>query len=503
MTGYILAVLISFLLWRHSTGQVFQGTRVMSQLIQAGKDQYAILNERLKNPRYGSCWKNAISSLNDGCKDLSEHIQSDIALKFTDCFLKMSGHESYECDKLVGLLRKECMQDMSDRAFNVYTEFYTHTQNMCFYLQSHFWHEETEKTIDRLSASSAKVTMQLEQAEEIQNTIFKYQKDSMAVQQELLENGFTLREVLQESHKNLNEIMYDFKTSAEHQQRLLSEVFDRLSSLQEWAVGEISWFGSVVFYLSAVIIFYIITATPKTQQARFFIFLSLIVNAFVERVICLSIAGGNEPLGNVNEALFWWVWLCRKIFLAVCIIVLSVSIYNYRDYNVMNYSLLVQVREQNLKILSYLENPKLQNKFSETLKEKEKLLENSKIDYYHVESILDDAVSTSSDIKAPKIPVTDPAVKHSLSARQFSNLSPLSRSGTPELHNHNTSALRKEAINRSASPSPSTASTRSVSSYSVYHSSSRRRPLVDSINSRGSSHYNLRNHQSASAKSPA
>ena len=37
---------------------------------------------------------------------------------------------------------------------NLHEKFFTHTQNMCFFLQAQVWHKETGKTINRLSNSS-------------------------------------------------------------------------------------------------------------------------------------------------------------------------------------------------------------------------------------------------------------------------------------------------------------------------------------------------------------
>ncbi|KAJ8926496.1 hypothetical protein NQ314_021098 [Rhamnusium bicolor] len=112
------------------------------EMIEHGRVQYQLLKEKGNLPRYGSCWKAAVEHLNEGCRYLSEDMQSDIALHITNCFLEMSGHETYNCelDKKPNL-RAICINSMSDRAFNVYTEFYTHTQNICWFLRGQIWHE--------------------------------------------------------------------------------------------------------------------------------------------------------------------------------------------------------------------------------------------------------------------------------------------------------------------------------------------------------------------------
>ncbi|KAJ8964774.1 hypothetical protein NQ317_007720 [Molorchus minor] len=89
------------------------------EMMEHGRAQYQLIKERSTLPQYGSCWKSALENLDEGCRYLSEETQSDIALHITNCFLIMSGHETYNCelDKKPNL-RAICINSMSDRAFN-------------------------------------------------------------------------------------------------------------------------------------------------------------------------------------------------------------------------------------------------------------------------------------------------------------------------------------------------------------------------------------------------
>lgn len=329
-------------------------TKEIAELIEDGRSQYNLLEQRGNIPRYGLCWKSAVVSLHEGCKYLTENAQTDVALKFTDCFLKMSGHESYECENYP--VRADCIKNMPDRAFSVFTEFYTHVYNICFFLQSQIWHEETERTIDRLSASSARVTKQLEEAEEVQTMLLQQQRESMSVQQELLSNGLSLREVLHTSQSNLQAIMKEFRTSTSEQKEMLFQVFDRLTSLHAWAVGEISWFETVVFYISSIIAMYVVTATPRTHNARIWIFLIVTLNAVIERVVVNQLLRANNDQPEIfNENLYWWIWQCRKVMLSICTILIAIAVYQYCDYNVVNHQLLLKIQKQNMKVINYFE----------------------------------------------------------------------------------------------------------------------------------------------------
>jgi hypothetical protein len=330
-------------------------TKEQAELVEEGRTQYNLIEQRTNIPQYGMCWKASVVFLHEGCRRLTEDTQIDIALKFTDCFMKMSGHKTYECEK--HSVREDCIKNMSDRAFSAFTEFYTHVYNICFFLQSQIWHEQTEKTIDKLSTSSAHVTKQLEEAEVVQRILLQEQRESMSVQQELLTNGLSLSEIIHSSQDNLRAVMQEFRTSTLEQKRILFEVFDKLASLQAWAIGEVSWFDTVVFYISSIIVSYVVTATPRTQEARIWIFLIITVNAVIERTVVHQFL--QEDVEHLNKTLYWWIWQCRKVMLIVCVVWLGIAVYQYCDYNAVNHRLLIQIWKQNVEVINCLEKMKI------------------------------------------------------------------------------------------------------------------------------------------------
>jgi hypothetical protein len=350
-----LVIGLTFLFLRLGVTKIFNvESKEMTKFIEEGRSQYNLLQQRVDIPHYGLCWKSSVISLHDGCRHLTEDAQTDVALKFTDCFLKMSGHESYECENHP--VRGDCIKNMPDRAFNAFTEFYTHVYNICFFLQSQIWHEETERTIDRLSTSSAHVSKQLEEAEEVQTMLLQQQRESMSVQQELLSHGLSLSDILHTSQNNLQAIMQEFRTSTFEQKKMLFEVFDRLTSLQAWAIGEISWLNTVVFYSSSMIVMYVVTATQRTQDARIWVFLIVTFNAVIERVFVNQfLQSSTDQPEMCNQNLYWWIWQCRKVMLSICAIWIAIAIYQYCDYNVVNHQLLLKIQKQNMDVIKFLE----------------------------------------------------------------------------------------------------------------------------------------------------
>eukprot|EP01080_Neovahlkampfia_damariscottae_P009318 gene9318-1406_t len=121
-------------------------TEAKKQLLELSKDEV----------RYGSCWKNALLTLKGGCKELqdTDELRGKIAVLFTNCHLMKSGIEPYKCTSEMSL--RQCTSSMvtSSIAFQVYTQFTTHVENVCYLIQSELFNKQTEENIQNLSKNS-------------------------------------------------------------------------------------------------------------------------------------------------------------------------------------------------------------------------------------------------------------------------------------------------------------------------------------------------------------
>ena len=136
--------------------------------------------------RYGTCWTHALKDLETGCKNLDDEVQSRqviwskiiwskkelvslhccpmfsnvgllpfhlfrLALNFANCFLAKAGQSTFPCQPNTPI--EACLQEVrflnywlhwylyciiqvDNNAFTAYSNFFTHTQNMCYFLQS-------------------------------------------------------------------------------------------------------------------------------------------------------------------------------------------------------------------------------------------------------------------------------------------------------------------------------------------------------------------------------
>ncbi|XP_038067892.1 uncharacterized protein LOC119737533 isoform X2 [Patiria miniata] len=310
--------------------RVNEGERMLTQIRQYGE-----------HPRYGRCWTRALEEINEGCKRLTDDEQSYLALTFANCHLEKAGLPSYPCESGTTDIQTCLSQLRGDAvAFNAYTEFFTHTQDICFFLQSQVWHEQTEQTVSRLAQSSEDVAVKMEVTGKLQEEMIEKQGASLMQQDLILQNEEKLRDALQTSSQDIKNVFAEMKDQTQNQQRLFEETFSRVGDIQRLILGEFSWFNSLLFFAAAVLIAYIVTSAPRTSGARLWLFIILGVDLVVERGV-FQVVGGDQA------QLYDHMWFCRKCFCAIALVVLFVCAYRYKDLATVNNMLLLEIRRQN------------------------------------------------------------------------------------------------------------------------------------------------------------
>lgn len=306
-----------------------EGSEILKNL---GEKQYTVLTAKSSVSKHGPCWYNALASIKKSCEHLNDYEHSILALKFANCFLEDSGHTSYECHLTMSEhARRECINQMSDRAFNVYNEFYTHTTHICFFLNYEAWKAETENTIKSLYQVSSQMKIQLLEASELQNELLISQKEGLKIQNEILDHGKELGHVLKSSSDTVNEMVTEFKESTKDQKELLYEIFSYIHTFQNWIVGEVSWFQSIMYYAISCILFAIFTSPRRTANARVTLFTILSLNIIIERMLVQYYHKTMHPPTDNTIKMVHLTWSLRKISLTLCAITLLCAYYYYKD----------------------------------------------------------------------------------------------------------------------------------------------------------------------------
>ena len=259
------------------------------QSLENGEQEYKKLRTRADHSK---CWEETISRLRDDCKRLTDVGQSRLAIAFANCHFEKSGLKTYTCSENESI--EECTREMAKSvlAFNTYTEFYTHTSDICFYLQSKVWQQKTEDTINKLSSTSNMVANQLEASLTNQKNILEGQESSLSNQGEILKNEAYLKSALKTSAESAKEAFLDMKKATAQQKAVLMETFDslfkgvdRITKLQSMLLGEFMTLHSLGFYLASILICYIVTSAPRTAAARLWLFGVLTIHIIIERLI--------------------------------------------------------------------------------------------------------------------------------------------------------------------------------------------------------------------------
>ncbi|CAG0882914.1 unnamed protein product [Darwinula stevensoni] len=328
--------------------------------VEEGRREYTSLIEETKYPRYGACWLEAIEYLHEGCRTLTDESQSRVALKFANCFLLKTGQIVYPCEDDQEI--RDCTQHMSDKAYATFNNFFTHTRSLCQFLQSQKWQTMTEDVISRLSLTSAEVSHRVSETNERLKQSNELQGELLNKQKEAFQSLSKLHEEEERMQQHMQMFVIGFKEfrwqTSDEQRSIVLSLLDRLTKLQNFVLGEVSTFSTIVYYITAFVLCFFLTSTPRTAAARFWLYLILTGNAFLELSLSSYIIerGGDMGLDAqmVSDSRHYRVWLLRKAMLTVCSVVLGTLAYKFKDLNAVNHQLIRELYKQNEEIKKHL-----------------------------------------------------------------------------------------------------------------------------------------------------
>ena len=185
------------------------------------------------------CWREAVSRLNSTCKLLSDIEQSRLAVAFANCHLGKSARRTYPCTDSMTI--EECTKDMDSVGFQTYTEFFTHTGHICYFLQSELWQERTENVITRLSDTSDEAVTKLEEALEYHKVMDGKQPEALNNQDTILEQVLMIAFSLRETQKSMVKVFGSLQSSGEAIRTLMSLFLVEFIGYKTFATFLISW----------------------------------------------------------------------------------------------------------------------------------------------------------------------------------------------------------------------------------------------------------------------
>ena len=322
-------------------------------------------------PRYGTCWQKALGQVEAGCKRLDEDQQARLSLALVGCQMDQLGikrkplaredgtaeeekaeesQRSYHCPIETPL--RECTRGLDEdvNAFTAFSQFFTHTAHICFFLESQRWRETTKMTVEALLRSSDFVARGL-------NVSTKMQEKLISSQEELLSRGANLSKSLESSSAGVQRLFEEFRASTENQRLMIRDTIAQVVELRSFIVDQVGLFYSYVFYVAALIVATLITATKRTGGARIWLYLVLTLNLVAERLFLYYVDAELVHLYSAHEIsdlVVVWAWRCRQTVMALGGVILAWKIISYRDIHQINSAILKEIQEQNADLKTQL-----------------------------------------------------------------------------------------------------------------------------------------------------
>ena len=89
----------------------------------------------------------------------SRALPPQLSLSLANCHLRTSGRAEIACTASDDT--RACLAGADAHAFHTYTEFFTHSDSLCFFLHSRQWRQRTQRTVDALASTSSDVVSAL------------------------------------------------------------------------------------------------------------------------------------------------------------------------------------------------------------------------------------------------------------------------------------------------------------------------------------------------------
>uniref|UniRef100_A0A673XG66 Uncharacterized LOC115165280 n=1 Tax=Salmo trutta TaxID=8032 RepID=A0A673XG66_SALTR len=276
----------------------------------------------------------------------SEHINSCLIPSFNHCcdpFPTPSGRPFPACPE--GSEVSSCTRTMDPVAFNAYTEFFTHAHSICRHLQSESWQHQAENTIHRLTESSAGVVEQLSSTQRMAESLVEAQSVALKSQETILRNGEELKHTLHHSTQGIRAVFDEMRLSAQEQQVAFSEIFNRVAFLQSFIMSESHTFTSLLYNSLGFLAAFFLTSTQRTAPARFVLFGLVVLNVYLERMLCRAVLDSSEPGYQQMEQISLLVSLLRRAMVLVGLLALVYVAVRYRNVTKESLEILTQLKE--------------------------------------------------------------------------------------------------------------------------------------------------------------
>ena len=254
------------------------------------------LSDYRGHAEHSKCWKTAVDRIETGCRRMNDAEQRKLAIAFTNCHLAASGKPTYPCDDESDVAA--CTKDMDVLSFNAYTEFFTHTGHICFFLHQVTWQEKTELTISTLAENSYRVSEGLQESLGYHKELLEYEKTSLDNQELMMAAERDLKESLTETTQDMKQSFQEINQTSTHVFGNFMIWLKKIAYVQSLVLGEFIGIQAFLMYVLGALVAYLLTATNQTGGARLWIYIVLVGSFSIERLILYVIMSFEMTLAQ-------------------------------------------------------------------------------------------------------------------------------------------------------------------------------------------------------------
>jgi len=169
------------------------------------------------------CWEDAKAFVIQHCGKTGHESRSKIAIKLTNCHLKLSGLGKFGCEE--GLDVETCRKELGqeDRSYNTFNNFFIHIDNICNFMKADQFRQTSLESVKTLYESAQNTGKYLNR---ISFHTKKIQENLEVKQNKLLEN----QEAILMNNKNLETSLFMFY---EDNEKHYEDMNDKQSELLE------------------------------------------------------------------------------------------------------------------------------------------------------------------------------------------------------------------------------------------------------------------------------
>ncbi|CAG9460233.1 unnamed protein product [Pedinophyceae sp. YPF-701] len=270
--------------------------------INAGKDLIETYRD-IGSP----CWREAVSNIEGSCKALSEDEQARLAIALLSCHLVSSGRRGAACPRASSVA--QCTSGRSFD-FNLFTQFKLKIVDMCAYVQSLSWRQDTAHVLEAMGDASLAAARSLtavrgsldsvaEAHAGLKETIVTHADSLRAMVSGMEASMRAAREESTEHAATASKLLTDLSAAAEHmrdKQRhltqavdVLSAYIDRTSALLTAVLGKQHSWQDALAYTAALLAAWAAGALPCFAGLRFPLMAVVAATLLAERHLAHSL----------------------------------------------------------------------------------------------------------------------------------------------------------------------------------------------------------------------